>query len=89
MVTTARNRFGSVYPYLVCSGRAKRKTDCLRQAMTIDLVEQLIEDEYRSIALSPECRTSLNLRMLASLSVRMVRALRTPPSACSAAFVLS
>ena len=35
------------------------------------------------------CRTSLNLRMLASLSVRMVRALRTPPSACSAAFVLS
>ena len=36
-----------------------------------------------------ECRTSLNLRMLASLSVRMVRALRTPPSACSAAFVLS
>ena len=59
MVTTARNRWGSEYPYLVCSGRTRRITDCQRQAMPIQLIEELIEDEYRTIALSPQLRDDI------------------------------
>ncbi len=56
MLTTARNRWGTNYPYFICSGRARRTTTCERQAMPVDLVEELIEDEYATIALSPELR---------------------------------
>jgi len=59
MVTTARNRWGSEYPYLVCSGRTRRTTDCKRQAMPVELIEELIEDEYRTIALSPQLRDDI------------------------------
>lgn len=59
MVTTARNRWGTEYPYLVCSGRSRKITDCVRQAMHVETIEELIEDEYRTIALSPELRDSV------------------------------
>lgn len=56
LVVYAKNRHGTTYQYLMCSGRKRRVTDCTRQAMRYDIVEQLIEDEYRTIALSPELR---------------------------------
>ena len=59
MVTKARNRWGTEYRNLICSGRARKITDCQRQAMAAELIEELIEDEYRSIALSPELRDSI------------------------------
>ena len=59
MITTARNRWGAAYPYLVCSGRARKTTDCQRQAMPLALIEELIEDEYRTIALSPKLRDTI------------------------------
>ena len=59
MLTTARNRWGTKYLYLVCSGRTRKITDCQRQAMSAEMVEELIEDEYRTIALSPELRDSI------------------------------
>lgn len=59
MVTTARNKWGTDYPYLVCSGRTRRVTDCQRQAMPLQLIEVLIEDEYRTIALSPQLRDDI------------------------------
>ena len=59
MVTTARNRWGTEYPYLVCSGRTRRTTGCQRQAMPVGLIEELIEDEYRTIALSPQLRDDI------------------------------
>jgi site-specific DNA recombinase len=59
MLTTAKNRWGTVYPYLICSGRTRKTTTCERQAMPVDLIEELIEDEYRTIALSPELRDSI------------------------------
>ena len=59
MVTTARNRWGSSYLYLVCSGRARKITDCQRQAMLVETIEELIEDEYHTIALSPALRDSI------------------------------
>ncbi len=59
MITTARNRWGNEYPYLVCSGRTRKITDCQRQAMPVELIEELIEDEYRTIALSPQLRDDI------------------------------
>ena len=59
MVTKARNRWGSEYPYLVCSGRSRKITECKRQAMAAEHIEELIEDEHRSIALSPELRDNI------------------------------
>ena len=59
MITTARNRWGTSYLYLVCSGRTRRITDCQRQAMSAETIEELIEDEYRTIALSPALRDSI------------------------------
>ena len=59
MVTKARNRWGTEYLYLVCSGRTRKITNCQRQAMATELIEELIEDEYRSIALSPELRDDI------------------------------
>ncbi len=59
MVTKARNRWGTEYLYLVCSGRTRKITDCQRQAMAAELIEELIEEEYRSIALSPELRDDI------------------------------
>ncbi len=65
MLTTARNRWGSEYPYLVCSGRTRRTTTCQRQAMHVETIEELIEDEYRTIALSPELRDVIEGLVLA------------------------
>ena len=65
MVTTARNKWGSEYPYLVCSGRTRKATDCQRQAMHVETIAELIEDEYRTIALSPELRDSIEELILA------------------------
>ena len=59
MLTTARNRWGTKYLYLVCSGRTRKITDCQRQAMSAEMVEELIEDEYRTVALSPSLRDSI------------------------------
>ena len=59
MVTTARNRWGTEYLYLVCSGRSRKITNCQRQAMSYETIEELIEDEYRTIALSPELRDTI------------------------------
>jgi site-specific DNA recombinase len=64
MLTTAKNRWGNIYPYLICSGRTRKTTDCQRQAMPVDLVGELIEEEYRTIALSPELRDSIEQLIL-------------------------
>jgi len=59
MVTTASNRWGTKYLYLICSGRSRKLTDCQRQAMSYERIEELIEEEYRTIALSPELRENI------------------------------
>ncbi|WP_298209095.1 recombinase family protein [Ferrimicrobium sp.] len=59
MVTTASNRWGTKYLYFVCSGRTRKLTDCQRQAMSYEKIAELIEEEYRTIALSPELRDDI------------------------------
>jgi site-specific DNA recombinase len=64
MLTTAKNRWGTTYPYLICSGRTRKTTSCERQAMPVGLIEELIEDEYRTIALAPELRDQVEVLIL-------------------------
>jgi DNA invertase Pin-like site-specific DNA recombinase len=64
MLTNVRNSYGTVYPYYVCSGRFRRVTDCTRQAMRVDALEQLVEGEYRTIALRPELRDIIEADIL-------------------------
>ncbi|GAA4404532.1 hypothetical protein GCM10023147_47110 [Tsukamurella soli] len=64
MVIAATNRFGTTYDYMTCSGRQRRTTSCERQAMRLTLIEELIEDEYRTIALSPELRDHIETLVL-------------------------
>ena len=69
MITTARNRWGTEYLYLVCSGRTRKITDRQRQAMPAQVIEELIEDEYQTIALSPALRDSIEELVLEDLDV--------------------
>ncbi|CEG94207.1 Recombinase [Propionibacterium freudenreichii] len=55
----AKNRYGRVYPYFVCSGRQRHPEQCTRQAMLIERVEQLIEDYYQRIQVSPTVRQAV------------------------------
>jgi site-specific DNA recombinase len=64
MITIARNKSGTEYPYLVCSGRVRKTSDCTRQAMLVEHIEELIEDEYRTLALAPELRDSIEALIL-------------------------
>ncbi|WP_394853554.1 recombinase family protein [Mycobacteroides abscessus] len=46
VVTMAKNRHGTVYPYFVCVGRHQKRNACQQKAMLIPLVEQEVEEEY-------------------------------------------
>ena len=59
IVSNAKNRHGNVYPYFVCSGRHSKRTDCTRQAILIEDVEHLIEDDYQRVQLTPARREAL------------------------------
>ena len=54
IVSFAKNRFSSVYPYFVCIGRHQKRTDCSQQALRIEAVEALVERVYGQIQLEPE-----------------------------------
>lgn len=46
VVTMAKNRHGTVYPYFMCVGRHQKRNACQQKAKLIPVVEQEIEDEY-------------------------------------------
>ncbi|WP_280317088.1 recombinase family protein [Nocardia wallacei] len=56
IITNAKNRYGTVYPYFICLGRHQKYNDCQRQAVLISRVETLVEAEYSNIQLSTELR---------------------------------
>ena len=59
IVANAKNRYGNVYPYFVCSGRHAKRTDCTRQAMLIGDVERLIEAYYQRVQITHAQREAL------------------------------
>ena len=54
VVSHAKNRHGTVYPYFICIGRQQKRTPCLQQAIRIDQTEDAVAAVYASIRLTPE-----------------------------------
>ncbi len=48
----ATNPRGTTYAYFVCSGRAAKKTDCIRRAVPVQVAERIVEASYASITIS-------------------------------------
>jgi site-specific DNA recombinase len=67
IVDRKKNRYGTVYAYFVCLGRHQKLTSCTRKAITIDKVEELIEEHYRTVELRPDIRRTLEQSLLAEL----------------------
>ena len=55
-----RSKNGDVYPYFYCLGRHSKRNDCQMQTILVSTVEQLVEDHYREIALTPEIAEALD-----------------------------
>ena len=51
IITNAKNPSGKVYPYFVCLGRHQKTNDCQQKAVLIRVVEELVEDHYRTVQL--------------------------------------
>ena len=49
ILTNAKSRRGVIYPYFICSGRHKKRTNCNRKAMFVPDVEAAVEDYYRTV----------------------------------------
>lgn len=50
----SRSRSGKIYPYFICNGRNNKTTDCTMRATPIAAVEELVEELYAQITLTPE-----------------------------------
>ncbi|MEU8717548.1 recombinase family protein [Streptomyces sp. NPDC048663] len=59
IITNAKNRHGTVYPYFVCLGRHQKTTACTRKAMLTAKVERLIEEHWATVQLDPALRETL------------------------------
>jgi site-specific DNA recombinase len=70
IVSNAKNRHGTVYPYFLCIGRQQKRTDCTQQAMPIDWVEATVEEHYEIIKLTKERAESLREYVELGLSSR-------------------
>jgi site-specific DNA recombinase len=68
IVTHAKNRHGTIYPYFVCLGRHQKANDCQRRAVLIERVEDLVEDEYKAIQLTPALREQIETSLRGELS---------------------
>jgi site-specific DNA recombinase len=44
IVSRAKNRYGTLYPYFVCIGRHQRRTECFQSALLIAEVEAKVEE---------------------------------------------
>ena len=54
IVSHAKNRHGTVYPYFICLGRQQKRTDCRQQAIRIDQAEDAVARAYALIHLTAE-----------------------------------
>jgi site-specific DNA recombinase len=68
IVTNAKSRSGRIYPYFVCIGRHQKRTDCTMKAILIPRVEELVEEHYRTVRLSPDLRETVEDRLRQDLA---------------------
>lgn len=64
VISHARSASGPIYPYFICAGRHRKRTDCTRPAMLVDTVERLVIDYYTRLELPAD----VVLRLRATLT---------------------
>jgi DNA invertase Pin-like site-specific DNA recombinase len=68
IVSVAKNRHGTVYPYFSCLGRHEKRTRCTRKAMLINVVEELVEEHWSTVQLDRTTRDQLDANLHKVLS---------------------
>lgn len=68
IVSVARNRHGSVYPYFVCFGRQKKDIRCTRSAIIISKVEEWVEELWARTELSIRAREGIGAALESELA---------------------
>ena len=68
IVSHAKNRWGTIYPYFICLGRQQKRSDCTQKAVLIEDVERFIEEQWESAYLAPEYADLLRTMIEAELS---------------------
>jgi site-specific DNA recombinase len=66
-VTIGKSKTGATYPYFICLGRHNRQNDCTQRSVRIELVEEQVENCYRTIQLDPVLRTRIESLLLDEL----------------------
>lgn len=59
VITHAKNSRGAIYPYFMCVGRHRKRTDCQRKAMHVYQVEDLVVQHYSKVQLDDSTRAAL------------------------------
>jgi hypothetical protein len=54
VVSHAKNRHGTVYPYFICIGRHQKRTACTQQAIRIEQTEDAVAAVYATIRLTDD-----------------------------------
>ena len=68
IITNAKNRYGTVYPYFVCLGRHQKRTTCTRKALLVSKIEQLVEEYWATVRLDPTLRDVVEQGLRAELA---------------------
>lgn len=53
LVSHAKNRHGTIYPYFICVGRQQKRNACTQQAILIEHAEDAVVATYASVRLTP------------------------------------
>jgi DNA invertase Pin-like site-specific DNA recombinase len=54
VVSHAKNRHGTIYPYFICIGRHQKRTPCTQQAIRIEQTEDAVAAVYATIRLTDD-----------------------------------
>jgi site-specific DNA recombinase len=71
VVTHAKGRRGTVYPYFMCIGRHQKRTDCKQRAILIERVEALVEDHYKTIQPFDELVSEIRSTLLEQIEAHL------------------
>jgi site-specific DNA recombinase len=70
IISLAKNRHGTVYPYFICVGRQKKRSTCTQKAVLIDHVEALVEDHYATVQPTKELAERIETVLLDEILIR-------------------
>ncbi len=59
IITNAKNRYGTIYPYFICLGRHQKRTTCTRKALLVSKIENMVEEYWATVRLDPDLRDTV------------------------------